>query len=78
VHVWQYVSLWNEINDEVQQHYNIEKVIFLLMQPFHVFQSEHFTIELWSLWKSINMKLWPHFDEMSNHIKECVISLLED
>jgi len=63
-------------SEVLQQHYNMEEVIFLLLQRLHTSSSECFATTLWSLWKSRNTRLWSHVDETSNRVSERANRLL--
>jgi len=78
VQVWCDVNLWESIDRVLHQNYNMDAVMFSLLQQLTICQSELFVKILWSLWKRRNLKLWQQKNETNMQVVERATYFLED
>ena len=53
----------NNISRTLRQNYNMDALIFSLLNQLPSMQKELFVMIMWSLWKRRNLKLWQHQNE---------------
>ena len=76
--VWCDVNLWESIDRVLHQNYNMDAVMFSLLQQLTICQSELFVKILWSLWKRRNLKLRQQKNETNMQVVERATYFLED
>lgn len=78
VQTWRDVILCDKINRVFRQDYNINALIFTLLQQFSSDQCELMATVMWSLWKSCRMKLWQQNNESNSQVVHHATHLLND
>jgi len=75
---WREVNLWEIINRTLRQNYNIDALIFSLLDQLPSMHKELFVTIMWSLWKRRNLKLWQQQNETCMQVVERARHLLDD
>ena len=75
---WREVNLWEIIDRTLRQNYNIDALIFSLLDQLPSTQKELSVTIIWSLWKRRNLKLWQQQNETCMQVVERARHLLDD
>jgi len=76
--VWKEVNLWDIIDRTLRPNYNMDALIFSLLEQLPYTQKELFVTIMWSLWKRGNLKLWQQQNETCIQVVERAHHLLDD
>jgi hypothetical protein len=60
---WREVQLWDTIERTLRKNYNMDALIFTLLDQLPLVQRELFVTIMWSMWKRRNLKLWQQQNE---------------
>lgn len=74
--IWQDCLLLSKVNSVMLDNNTAAELIFALLQELSCVQAELFATVLWSLWKSLNMRLWQNVTETSQDILKRARQLL--
>lgn len=75
---WRVVQLWNTIDRTLRKNYNMDALIFTLLDQLPLVQRELFVTIMWSMWKRRNLKLWQQQNETIMHVLERAKHTLDD
>jgi hypothetical protein len=76
--VWLICSLVDKVNSVMRSNNTVAEIIFALLQELTKEKAEQFAVNLWSLWKSRNLRIWQNVSETCQTITACAGQLLHE